>query len=80
MTKRSMCALLALLTACDRSISDPPSMVENSLDIELCWVLGRWGALPIGPMPAQSPALVSLGQAPFFDTLLTCNRSVACSP
>lgn len=79
MTKRSMCALLALLTACDRSISDPPSMVENSLDIELRSVLGRWGAVPIGPMPVQSPALVSLGQSLFFDKVLSGNRDVACA-
>ena len=80
MTRRLMCAALALLAACDRnSISGPPSLVENSLDLQLRPLMQQWGAVPIGPIPAQSPALVSLGQSLFFDKILSGNRDVACA-
>src|SRR5437762_7474561 len=80
MTKRLVCAALALLAACDRgSISGPPSLIENSLDMQLRPLMQQWGVVPIGPMPAQSPALVSLGQSLFFDKVLSGNRDVACA-
>src|SRR6266545_4360227 len=62
MKKSLICATLILLVACDRkSISGPPSLVESALDIELRQSIGNWGVVPIGPMPVQSAALVSLG-------------------
>jgi cytochrome c peroxidase len=84
-TRRPARALLAavlaacpLLPACDRkSISDPP--LEASLDTQLRATLGRWGAIPIGPVAVQDPAVVSLGQFLFFDKLLSGNRDVACA-
>jgi cytochrome c peroxidase len=71
-------AMLVAATACDRSsISEPP--LDATLDAELRQTLGNWGAVPIGPVQAQSPALVELGQALFFDKLLSGNRDIACA-
>ena len=39
----------------------------------------RLHVMPIGPVPAQNPALVSLGQALFFDKILSGNRDVSCA-
>jgi cytochrome c peroxidase len=80
MTRSWLCAALALLVACDRTaVSDPPSVVETSLDTELRQLFGQWGAIPIGAVPAQRPELVSLGQSLFFDKVLSGNRDVACA-
>jgi len=35
--------------------------------------------VPIGPTPAQPPALVDLGQALMFDKVLSGNRDIACA-
>ena len=79
MNRPLICATLALLVACDRSaISGPPALVESTLDTELRQSIGPWGVLPIGPMPVQNPALVSLGQSLFFDKILSGNRDVSC--
>jgi len=69
--------LLVLATGCDgwSTPSGPPA----SIDAELRQSLGRWGTVPIGPTPAQSPALVDLGQALMFDKVLSGNRDIACA-
>jgi cytochrome c peroxidase len=76
---RALCAATLLLaSACERSsTSEPP--LDATLDAELRRTLGAWGAIPIGPVQQQSPALVDLGQALFFDKLLSGNRDVACA-
>lgn len=80
MTRPFICAaLLIATTSCDRPVSDPPVITPSSLDLQLRQTLGRWGAIAIGPVPAQSPALVSLGQSLFFDKVLSGNRDVACA-
>lgn len=71
--------LLLAAIGCDRSISDPPVPPPLSLDIQLRQLLGRWGAIGIGPMPQQNPAMVSLGQSLFFDKILSGNRDVSCA-
>jgi cytochrome c peroxidase len=79
MKRPLICATLILLVACDRkSISGPPALVESTLDIELRQSIGNWGVMPIGPMPVQNTALVSLGQSLFFDKILSGNRDVSC--
>jgi cytochrome c peroxidase len=79
MNRQLICATLVLLVACDRSsISGPPALVESTLDIELRQSIGPWGVVPIGPMPVQNAALVSLGQSLFFDKILSGNRDVSC--
>jgi len=40
----------------------------------------QWGTVPIGPTPAQSAALVDLGQALMFDKVLSGNRDIAAPP
>lgn len=71
-------ATLLATTACDRSsIADPP--LDATLDAALRQQLGGWGAVPIGPIASQDPALVSLGQSLFFDKLLSGNRDIACA-
>src|SRR5712664_702891 len=69
--------LLVLATACDgwTTPSGPPA----SIDAELRQSLSRWGTVPIGPTPAQPPALVDLGQALMFDKVLSGNRDIACA-
>ena len=70
--------LLVLAGGCDlKTPSDPPP--PPSIDVELRQNLERWGVLPIGPMPAQDPALVGLGQALMFDRILSGNRDIACA-
>jgi len=67
--------LLAIGAACDRS----DTFAEPSLDTELRQDVARWGVVPIGPVPAQDPALVELGRALMFDPVLSGNRDVACA-
>jgi cytochrome c peroxidase len=68
-------ALLLFGTACDRS----DTLAEPSLDAGLRQDMSRWGVIPIGPVPAQDPALVELGRALMFDPILSGNRDVACA-
>ena len=58
----------------DRSLPQPPS-----LDAELRQSLQQWGVVPINPQPVQDPSLVALGQALFFDKVLSGNRDIACA-
>ena len=68
-------SLLALAAACERT--ETPT--EPTLDAQLRQDIGRWGVIPIGPMPTQPEALVDLGQALMFDKILSGNRDVACA-
>ena len=68
-------SLLALTAACERT--ETPT--EPTLDAQLRQDIGRWGVIPIGPVPAQPEALVDLGQALMFDKILSGNRDVACA-
>lgn len=73
-----MCSALAFIAvACDdrRAPSEPS---PPSIDAQLRQSLARWGVIPIGPMPAQDAALVTLGQALFFDKILSGNKDVSC--
>ena len=68
-------SLLTLAAACERT--ETPT--EPTLDAQLRQDIGRWGVIPIGPVPAQPQALVDLGQALMFDKILSGNRDVACA-
>ena len=75
---RTIClGLLGLAAACDGVT--PPETLPPPLDAELRQTLQRWGAIPIGPMPAQDPVLVDLGQALMFDKILSGNRDIGCA-
>ena len=76
---RAFCAAMLLATAaCDHSsVADPP--LDATLDAQLRQTLGTWGAVPIGAVAPQRPALVDLGQSLFFDKLLSGNRDIACA-
>ncbi len=77
-TVRTLCfGLLALAAGCDGLT--PPETLPPPVDTQLRQTLSRWGAIPIGPMPAQDPALVALGQALMFDKILSGNRDIACA-
>ncbi len=77
-TVRTLCfGLLALAAGCDGLT--PPEALPPPVDTQLRQTLSRWGAIPIGPMPAQDPALVTLGQALMFDKVLSGNRDIACA-
>src|SRR2546430_768001 len=70
--------LIGLAAGCDGIT--PPATLPAPLDTDLRQSIARWGVVPIGPMPAQSPALVDLGQALMFDPILSGNRDIACAP
>src|SRR5206468_1197637 len=75
---RAIClGLVALVASCDGLT--PPEALPPPLDTELRQTLQRWGAIPIGPMPAQDPVLVDLGQALMFDKILSGNRDIGCA-
>ena len=79
MPRRALAIAVATIAigACERtSVIDPP--IEPTLDAQLRQVLGFWGVMPIGDPPAQSAALVDLGQSLFFDKLLSGNRDISC--
>ena len=71
------CLCLLAVAACgdESSFSDPPA---PTLDAELRQTIGNWGVIPIGRVPEQDPAMVALGQALFFDRILSGNRDIAC--
>ena len=78
MIKRLGVAMLAFAAACETVSSVDPGQTAQ-LDAQLRQSMSFWGALPIGPMPVQNPAMVDLGQALFFDKILSGNRDVACA-
>ncbi len=71
-------ALLALGAACGE-YGDPTQPPPPPIDQQLRQLMSNYGAVPIGPMPAQDPALVALGQSLFFDPVLSGNRDIACA-
>jgi cytochrome c peroxidase len=77
-TMRALCVTaLVFATACERSSTVEPPL-DPTLDVELRALLGGWGAIPIGPVRPQNPAVVDLGQALFFDKVLSGNRDISC--
>jgi cytochrome c peroxidase len=79
-TASTLClGLLVLGVGCDGPSAPPDPPLPPALDAELRQNLTRWGVIPIGPMPAQDPALVDLGQALMFDKILSGNRDISCS-
>jgi cytochrome c peroxidase len=78
MTRFAIAVCLGVLVlGCDRRSG--PSEPIPSIDQELRAAFATWGVLPIGPMPAQDPALVALGRALVFDKILSGNRDVSCA-
>jgi cytochrome c peroxidase len=80
--RRAALLLLAALAAaaCDErslTIGDPDTTF--TIDQQLRQAIGNWGVVAIGAVPVQSPAVVALGQALFFDPVLSGNRDVACA-
>lgn len=78
MRRLFLAAALCALAACDRTIQEPDDDLAT-LDLELRQSLQSWGAMPIAPLAAPNPALVSLGQSLFFDKILSGNRDVSCA-
>jgi len=58
----------------DRSFPQPPSV-----DAQLRQTFQQWSVVPIAPQPVQDSSLVALGQALFFDKVLSGNRDIACA-
>ena len=75
---RLLCvAALVVIVACDETTS--PEGFPGSIDAQLRQVFNAYGVVPIGPVQAQDPPLVSLGQALMFDKILSGNRDIACA-
>lgn len=68
---------LLVLVACDGTV-EPPDPPQPTTDAVLRQSLANWGVIPIGKMPEQDPAMVTLGRSLFFDKVLSGNRDVAC--
>lgn len=77
-TPRLWIGVLVLAACSEDGITPPEPPPAPTLDAELRRSIGNWGVVPIGPMPEQSPAQVRLGQALFFDKILSGNRDIAC--
>jgi cytochrome c peroxidase len=69
---------LATLAGCEPTATTP-NPPAPTIDAQLRSLIGNWGVVPIGPMPAQNPAQVALGRALFFDKILSGNRDIACA-
>ena len=69
--------LIFVAGACDEVNHELP--LPPSGDAELRQQLQQWGVVAIGPMAVQDPALVALGQALFFDKILSGNRDISCA-
>ena len=65
----------ALALACG---SDTPAR-EPTVDEQLLARLAAAGVTPLPPAPPADPALVKLGEALFFDKLLSGNKDIGCS-
>lgn len=65
----------------DETSSDDGSDAEPSLDDELAEVLSMLDvpAVPLEPPPPVAPELFALGEALFFDPILSGNKDVACA-
>ena len=68
-----------VVMGCEDQVMPPPEQPALSLDAQLRQNIGQWGAVPIAAMPQQNPALVTLGQALFFDKILSGNKDMACA-
>lgn len=70
-----LAALLGLLLACGESgateSADPATTLRSRA--------AAAGAAPLGVAPSADPALVTLGQALFYDKVLSGSRDIACS-
>ena len=79
--KRSIVLVaVAALSACSESTTDftrPPATA--TLDQQVRQSIASWGVVPMLAVKAQDPALVELGQALFFDKVLSGNRDVSCA-
>jgi cytochrome c peroxidase len=74
-------AVLAVLASVLAACSDAPFVPVDStpaLDAQLRQAISPWGVVPILPVNAPDPALVSLGRMLFFDKVLSGNRDVSC--
>jgi cytochrome c peroxidase len=76
----SLVAPLLLLAACGGETTNGGTTAPpQTLDGQLRATLQQWGAVPIGAVNPQDPALVDLGKSLFFDKELSGNRDVACA-
>jgi cytochrome c peroxidase len=74
-------ALVLGLAACNEtSVSLGPDTTDTrTIDAQLRSLLGQWGAVPIGAVPQQDAAAVSLGRMLVFDPILSGNKDIACA-
>lgn len=70
-------ALIAAGAGCGRDIVSTDPVPPT--DVVLRSTMSRWGVLPILAQSPGDPELVALGQALFFDKVLSGNRDVACA-
>ncbi len=73
----AIAGLVAVLWTAGASV-DAPSPAGDSRTADVRAVAEASGAGPLGPRPEADPALVSLGEALFFDPILSGNRDISC--
>lgn len=59
-------------------VEEPPPAVDSPLDTQLAGLAAQAGAGPMAAPVPQDPDLVALGQALFFDRVLSGNRDISC--
>ncbi len=57
---------------------EPPPVLDTALDLQLAALTAQAGAAVMPASPVEDPDLVALGQALFFDRILSGNRDVSC--
>ncbi len=72
-----VCSVL-VLSGCEGRVTEGEP-AEPNVDALLRQSIAQWGVIAIGEMPAQSPALVALGRALFFDKILSGNKDISCA-
>ncbi len=73
-----LCLGALTLVACDGATTSPEPP-GPTIDAELRRNIAAWGVIPIGNMPTQNSAKVALGQALFFDKILSGNKDISCA-
>ena len=80
MRRAALLFSIVALSSCHSDATNPPPVEPAlTLDAQLRQSIGQWGAIPIGEMPAQNPAMVELGRALFFDKILSGNKDISCA-
>ncbi len=78
LTSLAAVGVVALLPACGSDTTVEVVSTPDTFDPVLQRALVEQNVTPINPPPPQDPALVALGEALFFDKILSGTRTISC--